>query len=233
MREFFSLFGVKKTEIKSTCIVLPFLPKNILKKIGIDNFVQGKLYGTGSNNLFTSIHTGMGPALLGDAVLYLEETSCRNVILFGSCGLATKTKNLQWGSLVSPSECYSLESFSHMLLRPDRNWPLSFPDKDLFELLTRTNRKIKKVTCLTVGSLKLEPRYLALFKKRGVDIADMECSAFFTAARKTSLRAVAFMYISDIIKQRPFYKISTKEKVHLQSSITESFRILCKFIETL
>ena len=57
------------------------------------------LYSAGSNNHFSLIHTGIGPALLGDAVLYLKEAPCKNLILFGSCGAVEEGGNFKIGDL--------------------------------------------------------------------------------------------------------------------------------------
>ena len=94
MNKFETLFGVKESTIKSTCIITPFLRKGLLKDFGIKNFSKGKLYSTGNSELLTLICTGMGAALTGDAVLYLNNTSCKNIILFGSCGLTESTKEI-------------------------------------------------------------------------------------------------------------------------------------------
>ena len=94
MEKFKTLFGMEESRVKNTCIVLPLLRKGILKDLGVKEFSKGRLYSSGNSKLFTVIHTGIGPSLSGDAILHLEKTQCRNIILFGSCGLVKEEKDI-------------------------------------------------------------------------------------------------------------------------------------------
>ncbi len=237
MTAFETLFGIKESQVKKTSVLMPLLRKNTLKRLGIKGFSRGRLYGSGNNSLFTVIHTGVGPGLLGDAVLYLGKTQCQNVILFGSCGLLGEKKGLKIGGLVTPSICYSLESFTEMLLRDKKDWKVFYPDKTLLENFLNTgkshsSRDIKKVICLSVGSLKLEKDYLEIFKKRGIQTVDMECASLFSASEYIKRKAMAFFYITDIINKKPFYAdLNAEDKTVLSSSIESSVHILCEFIK--
>lgn len=234
MTKFETLFGIKDSRVKETCILMPLLSRNVLGCLGIKELSRGKLYGSGNSEFFTVIHTGLGPALLGDAVLYLSQTQCQNIILFGSCGLVEEKKGLKVGSLVTPSVCYSLEAFSEMLLKDKKDWKAFYPDKNLFENFSNTKKPqdIKKVICMTLGSLKLEEDYLQQFKKRGVQTVDMECSALFSAAAYIGRKAMAFFYITDIVNKKPFYvDLSAEDEKALSSSIKSGVHILCEFIK--
>jgi len=235
MNKFETLFGVKKSQIKDTCIIMPFLKKDILKDFGIKAFSKGKLYSIGNSELFTLIQTGMGPALTGDAVLHLNDTSCKNIILFGSCGLIESTKDLKLGSLITPLKCLSIESFTEMLSGCGKNWSVSYPDKNMLESFLKTNNQyVKKADCASVGSLKLEEENIDLFKTKGIQIVDMECSAVFAASKHINCRAMAILYVSDILIEKPFYmKLNKKEELMINSSIKNAVRILCDFIEKL
>ena len=92
---------------------------------------------------------------MGDAVLYLDHTPCRNIVLFGSCGAVD---GLNIGDLVLPYACYALESFSQMLLERRGKRKVFYPDEHLLKTFWQANQElpIKKVKCLTVSSLKLE-----------------------------------------------------------------------------
>ena len=57
----------------------------MLEEFGINKFHKGKPYGSGLQEHFTLIYTGMGSTLLGDAVMYLKDSPCQNLILFGAC----------------------------------------------------------------------------------------------------------------------------------------------------
>jgi purine-nucleoside phosphorylase len=205
---------------------MPLLTKNILNALGVKNFSRGKLYGTGNSKSFTVIHTGVGPTLLGDAVLYLEDTPCRNIILFGSCGLVREVKDLNIGGLVAPFESYSLESFSDMLHGNKDGWKIFEPDAILLKKLLEID-KIKKVKCVTIGSLKLEEDYIDIFKEKGIEVADMECSALFSAAEHIKRSAIALFYITDIINKKPFYlDLNPKDRSAVSSSIKSAINIL-------
>jgi len=225
MTKFQSLFGINETEIKNTCVFLPLIGKNVLGWLGVEKLSKGRVYSSGNSAHFTVIQTGMCPVFSGDAVLYLSQTQCKNIVLFGSCGLVKKEKELDIGSIVTPEKCYSMESFSNMLLESKKQYTHFFPDMELLEKFG----DIKKVTCATLGSLKLEENSGNIFKSNGIQIVDMECSAVFSAAKHTGIKAAAIFYITDIIKEKPFYKeLGSKDKITLSSSIKSACGLLCK-----
>lgn len=231
MKIFHSLFGVKPSEIKKNCVLMPFFDKDVLTCFGIKTFSRGRLYTAANHKFFTLIRTGAGPAFLGDAVLYLRETACQNLILFGSCGLTEEKSGLSIASLVVPSKAYSMESFSRLFV--SQNKPLSFyPDKKLLDAFydSYSAKGIKKAVCATMGSLKLEEEKLGFLIKKSIAIVDMECSAFFSASKHTKLHGLAFFYISDVIDTKPFYRyLSEKEKEILRDSKKKAYEILLKF----
>lgn len=232
MKSFSALFGIDADEIKRTCVLMPFISKDALKVFGIRSFARGKLYGAGNSRDFTLIHSGLGPALTGDAVLYLKDTGCKNVILFGSCGLLTENNDLGIGSLVSPSKAYSLESFSRMLANQDIVSDVYYPDKKFLEDFTSASgSSIKQVPCATISSLKLEEERKDAWLKQGIEAVDMECSAFFAAASHSGLKAMAVFYVTDIIGVKPFYhKMGLKDKAKIFLARKIAAGLLCKFI---
>lgn len=237
MTKFQTLFGIDEKDIKKTCILMPILIKDALKKFGIKELKKGKLYSSNSNKTTTLIQTGVGPALLGDAVLYLADTACQDIILFGSCGLVAEEKGLTIGSLVAPAKCYALESFTDMLLQRCKGG-LNIPYRcgDLTErfLMSAKSRNIKKVCCATLGSLKLEEDIVETFKEKEVEVVDMECSAFFSSAKEADKNPLALFYVTDIINKKPFYSALTDEdRATLSASIKSALDILWSFTETL
>ena len=228
------MFGIKEADVKNTCILMPLMRKDMLKWLGVKGFSRGRLYSSGNSTLFTVMHTGLGAALLGDAVLYLGQTQCQNIILFGSCGSVGQEEDLKIGSLVTPGESYSLESFSDMLLKDTQDWRIFHGDKILLESFLKANEahNIKKVTCLTLGSLKLEEDYAGLFKENEIQVVDMESSAFFSASKHIGRKAMALFYVTDIINKKPFYiPLNAQDKLTIFSSIKSSANILCEFIK--
>jgi purine-nucleoside phosphorylase len=217
MTKFEILFGIKASEVTNTCVLLPLTGKGILENLGVKKLLKGKLYASGQAKDFTVIVTGMSTGLAGDAVLYLKETRCQNIILFGSCGLVRSKSGTNIGTLVSPVISHAMESFTDMLLDKKTGWK-DFPaDKKLMENFLKRYGNIKKATCATLGSLKLEEGMTGLFKEKGINVVDMECSGVFSAALHIKRKAIALFYITDIINEKPFYyeigRASCRERV--------------------
>jgi len=235
MNKFEILFGLKESQIKSTCIIMPFLKKGILKDFGIKQLSKGRLYSTGNSASFTLIHTGISASLTGDAVLYLSNTSCKNIILFGSCGLVESTKDIKLGCLITPLNCLSMESFTEMLSASNKDCNISYPDKNMLESFLNTNNQyVKKTACASVGSLNLEGENVDLFRTKGIQVVDMECSAVFSASKHIGCKAISLLYVTDILAEKPFYmKLNKKEEEIINSSTKNAVRILCDFIKKL
>ncbi|MFH1578009.1 MAG: hypothetical protein ABIC18_02940 [Candidatus Omnitrophota bacterium] len=235
MKEFEILFGIKGSQVKENCILMPIITKNILKELKLKKLSKGKLYNSGNSRNFTLIHTRVGAGFTGDAVLHLKDTPCKNIILFGSCGLIPYQGNLSIGSLFCPSKCYSSEGFSNTLLKTDKlGSHVFYPDKSLLRSLLNTGQKtgINKAICLTIPSLKLEEEKLSLLIKKGIQIVDMECSAVFAAAKYAGIKTAALFYASDIIKTNPFYlSLTPAQETTLSSAIKKSVSCICKLIK--
>lgn len=233
MSTFESLFGIIPEEVKRNCLLVPLLSKGFLKNFGIEKLNRGFLYASGQGTNFTLIQTGMGAGLVGDAVLYLKETNCKNLLLFGSCGALNNNTELQIGSLVYPEKCSSFESFSDFLGSPSRPPQIYFPDKSLRDsFLKETNcADLRPVHCATVASLKLEEEKDAWLIEQGIDVVDMECSAFFSASKHAEIPALALFYIADIVNQKPFYvKSSDLDQQSLLQAIDKASNILVTFL---
>ena len=231
MTKFETLFGIRESEIKTTCVLVPILPKSVADLFGIKNLSKGKIYSSGNANSFTVINTGIGASFTGDAILYLSNTNCKNLILFGSCGLVKSSDSLNIGSLVAPVECYAMESFTDMLLK-HHAFKTFYPDKILLESFLNYNKTILKVSCATLGSLKLEEDYMCLFAEKNIQVVDMECSGFFSAATHMNIKAMALFYISDLVNEKPFYeKLSTEDEIKLSGSIKSAIKSICSFVK--
>lgn len=230
MNKFEKLFGIRPGQVRKNCILLPCINKEILAGFGVKKLTRGKLYGCADAGDFTLIHAGMGAGLVGDAVLYLKETSSQNVFLFGSCG---SLGGLDIGSLVLPVRCLVQESFTEMLKNRNQEPKVFYPDYDLTEAFLGIDQDslIKKVTCMTISSLKLEEERTMELKGQGIDVVDMECSAFLSAALAVKLKAFGLFYVSDVVNEKPFYEpLSQKDKKLLQLAIEKSAGMLCDFM---
>lgn len=228
MSIFKKLFGVEKESVKKNCIILPFVSSNILNGLGVKKLARGMLYGCAQAKDFSVIHSGMGTGLTGDAILYLKQTACINLFLFGACG---STGTFAIGDVVSVFLAHEEESFSKTLFSPvHHQWPSFYPDRGLQDAVEKTGI-FKRANCLTVSSLKLEGERLGAFKGQSIDVVDMECSAFFSAARFNKQKALGFLFVTDIVNQKPFYETrSVSEKKLLQNSIKKGAHFLCDFI---
>ena len=208
MSNFKTLFGIEPSAIQKTCIVIPYLAHGLLKSLGIEGLKKGKLYTTANTDTFTFIKAGIGTLLVGDAVLYLEETNCQEIIYFGACGLVKETDTLTIGSLVCPKVSLSFESFTDTLLRYTNKITAQYPDQELFQFFLNNElaQKIQPVTGMSIGSLKCEESYTEFFDEKGIEVIDMECSAFFSAAQYIRKKAIALLYVTDIIGKKSFFE---------------------------
>ncbi|MFH1995371.1 MAG: hypothetical protein ABIJ27_00045 [Candidatus Omnitrophota bacterium] len=210
MGEFSKLFGVERNTIRKTCLVTPVLSKVMMKALHVERMYPGAVYSTGDNGSFSVVATRIGAPFVGDAVLYLEDTPCRDLVFFGSCGAAKASKKLALGALCIVKKALSQDSFVDILIQRKPSGRF-YPDADFYERIVSEDGLSVPVTCLTVGSLKLEVSYAASLKKERIDILDMETAAFYAAANHSSRRAIALLFVTDILKKIPYYEALTKE----------------------
>ena len=228
MNVFSTLFGIEASSIKETCVLTPFLNKNILNGFRINKQKRGAIYSVGENGLFSLIHTGIGSTFMGDAVLYLENTPCKNLILFGSCGAVKKTKKLRVGDIVTVKKALCQDSFVNMLLKRKAK-DIFYPDKNL--LVKISSHKLQGVNCLTVGSLRLEGEYLECLKYGAIDIVDMETAAFFAAAKAANKKAAAILFITDTVENFPYYIALKKENKNIFKNLSRNAStVVCELI---
>lgn len=234
MANFKTLFDVDPSLIQKTCVVVPFLMPGLLKALGIEGLKKGKLYATANTDEFTFIKAGIGTLLVGDALLYLEQTNCQEILYFGACGLVHETERLTIGSLVCPKVCLSFESFTDTLLRHTNKITAQYPDPVLFQSFLNNDlgQKIQPVTGMSIGSLKCEESYKEFFDEEGIEVIDMECSAFFSSARHIQKRAIALFYVTDIIGKKSFFEpLEPKDKLQIDHAIQtacDAIRAFCK-----
>jgi len=231
MSAFKELFGVESSTIQKTCVVVPFLMAGLLKNLGIEKLQKGMLYSTAHTDSFSFIKTGISATLVGDAVLHLEDTCCQEIVYIGSCGLVQKTDQLNIGALVSPDKCFSFESFTDTLLQHTDKITTHYPDKPLLQTFLNNNLciNIQTVCGMSVGSLKCEEYYKNYFIEKDIQVIDMECSAVFSAAHRIKKKAVALLYVTDIIGEKPFYKLLEHTD---RNKISCTVQAVCELIKT-
>ncbi len=212
MSYFKKLFGVERSEIKRVCLLMPVLFAESQRILKINKLMKGILYQVGQGDNFTLIYTRMSASFVGDAVLYLGETSCEYLILYGSCASVFPEK-IKIGSLVSPYKCYAFEQFSEMLSGNAKMNKFYYPDKDFLNFFYSNVPKeyVRKVAGISVSSLYLEKKYLNYFQKNNIEIIDMECFSFFASAEHIKRKALALFFISDDLAYKPFFTSYEKE----------------------
>lgn len=235
MSDFKTLFGKEPSAIQKTCVVVPYLAQDLLKALGIEGLKKGKLYATANTDTFTFIKAGIGTLLVGDAVLYLEQTNCQEIIYFGACGLVGETDRLTIGSLVCPKVCLSFESFTDTILRHTNKITTQYPDPTLFQsfLGNDLSQKIQPAIGMSIGSLKCEESYKEFFDEEGIEVIDMECSAFLSAAQYIKRKAVALLYVTDIIGKKSFFEpLDPKDKLQIDHAIQTACKAIQSFCKS-
>ncbi len=232
--EFFSLFGVEAFRLRKICVIAPVVNKEILNGLKIKKLIKGTLFSVGDNGIFSLIATKMGSLFVGDAVLNLEKTKCEDIILFGSCG-AVPDKGLGTGTIAISEKAFSQDSFVNMLLQKKCD-TIYYPDKNLLKIFLnfKDEYNIKCVTSISVGSLKLEEKYLDnldAIQNSSIDIVDMETSALYLASQYIKKRALSFLIVTDILKQYPYYRAMEKEnQIIFRQMAAKTSKILFKLI---
>ncbi len=233
MGEFETLFGVKGSCIRRTCVLTPFLTRKILVEFRIDKLSKGALYATGDNGLFSLIHTGIGAGALGDAVLCLDKTPCEDLILFGSCGAVRESPSFGIGGMVLVEKALSQDSFVEMLDGKRPKGPYR-PDKYLFNRFwsLKNEHTLRKANCLTVASIKLEERYIEFIDNGSIDVVDMETSALFAASKLSKKKGVSILFVSDILKRFPYHLVFKKENMPKFKDLAgRASKTVCELIE--
>jgi len=231
-----NLFGYPSETMRPLCILTPFLPSVARDAFSIKTIQKGFPFRCGHTDTFSVIETRVGAPFAGDAVLWLSQTPCQRIILFGSCGAVNDHGLDTIGSLVSPKKSYAFESFSQLAtaqtLPP--KVPCSVANKkamDVFLSFSRTkNIIIKSVTTACFASLYLERDYHAALKKRHIDTIEMESSAVFSAARKTGIPTLALFYITDIMGiHDPLKQPNPTEQKKIDDAITQAAELITSF----
>jgi hypothetical protein len=221
MITFKRLFGQEEHDIKPLCVLVPFLRKELLRDLGIGSWHAGNPYASGNSRDLTLVLTRPGAGWLGDAVLGLKPSPCRDIVLFGACGLTANTAGPGIGGLVAPATGHALDSFS-ALLSGEENFPRFPARSSLRKELLALSRKIHPVgNCASLASVLLEPRYKDYFAERKITALDMETAALFQAARRIRRNGAALLVVTDLLDQSHPYRTWTARD---KTAITTAFR---------
>ena len=199
MDAFKKLFGVEKSRIKPDCILTPLNEVDLFAGSRTGGRARGDYFRVADSPHATLIGTRYN-LLAGDCVLSLADSPCRNIYLFNCCGgIGTGV-----GTVYSVRKAFDFESFSGMLAGKAEA-ACYLPDAGLAGEFTSYSG-LPEGTCATVGSLVLEATLLPRFRALGVNCLDMECSAVFSAAKQAAKRALALLYVSNSIPDKPWHE---------------------------
>jgi hypothetical protein len=224
MDVFKKLFGIEKGRIKPRCILTPLDEVGLFAGSRLRGCARGDYFRVADSPHATLIGTRYS-LLAGDCVLSLADTPCREIYLFNCCGGV----NAGIGTAFSVTRALNFESFSGMLAgKGDGDCYL--PDAGLAAEFASFSR-LPGGTCATVGSLALEELYLPRFRALGVNCLDMECSAVFAAAEKVGKKALALLYVSNSIPDKPWHEQLDRSDIQrLGRARTDLAATLLKFI---
>ena len=222
MDAFQKLFGIPKSQIKRDCILSPLNEAELFSDAKAGPRSRGDYFRVADSPHATVIATRYS-LLVGDCVLLLADSPCRNIYLFNCCGGI----GLKVGTKFLVRKAFNFESFGQML-KGHKRPTCSYADRELMqELREASQRRLREATTATVGSLVLEEEYLPRFKALGVDCLDMECSAVFSAARKAGKRAAALLYASNSIPDKPWHECLDKSDIQrLSQARKDAARLL-------
>lgn len=225
--KFKEYFGSASSDIKKTCIIcqnydMPLFAENAVNGFFVKSADAGNATVIALKNNF----------LAGDTVLYLKETKCKNIILFGSCG---GCGNVASGDMLMIDKAYNYESFSNMLAFDKTSGFVSSSDQ-----LTRSfyakNRygELIKTNSACVSSLLLETKYINFFKENDICAVDMESSIVFSAAADIKASVLCLMYVADHIENNPVgEKLAQRAKKKISSARKELARMILRFADEL
>jgi hypothetical protein len=199
MDTFKKLFGVEKSFIKPDCILSPLNEVELFAGTKAGPRARGDYFRVADCGRATLIGTRYS-LLAGDCVLGLADSPCRNIYLFNCCGGV----GVEVGAAYSIKKAFDFESFSGMLAG-DKQAAGYLPDAELAAAFS-AHCGPPEGTCATVGSLALEEAHLPRFRELGVDCLDMECSAVFSAAKRAGKRALALLYVSNRVPDKPWHE---------------------------
>lgn len=199
---FEKLFGLPASKIKKHAVLCPGNDASLFCDTEtVKLHVRGQLFGVFDTEYFSIITTKYN-LHIGDCVLSLKDTPCENIYLFGSCG---GLGNIEIGDAFLINKAYDYEGFSRTLKNGEPGGIL-LPDKKLLETFKLHVKAVKVIpsACVTVSSIVLEEPNIENFLGKRISCVDMESSIVFSAAKHIGRKAIATLYVTDIIGQKPF-----------------------------
>lgn len=222
-------FGCNKEVISETVVIAPNWKVDIFNDSS-DSIkeISSKAYTVKSKETeFTFIRTGMGASFVGDSILALAGTKCKNVIFAGSVGGLKDYMRI--GDIVIPNYSICGEGFSRYLEEDlkDCFGEKYYPCVELTEKIYNHAKDISNGNVaihfgITYSSDTILAEYMNLdrIKEFECNSIEMETSAFYKAASYMKLKATAILMILDnTIEKKPlFINLSENDKILKKNS---------------
>ncbi|MBF0331986.1 MAG: hypothetical protein HQL17_08650 [Candidatus Omnitrophica bacterium] len=219
---FKTLYGISPKDIQQTVVIMPFDIPKVAGQLGILHMTNGKLFACGQGHGFTLIRSGMSAGFVGDCVLRLKDTPCTKIIFLGTCGLIERKPGLDIGSVVTPGPVHAFESFSEIITGNLKTPTTVHTD------MSFVKGKVPIAGCISFASIHEESKHTHTFRQLGADVVEMECAAFFLAAKHIGRISSALLIISDIIGDENIcFKLSDDNKKSLANGVSQA----CKTIK--
>jgi hypothetical protein len=222
--DFKTFFAINEKDIKHNCIIC----QNCDLSLFSDKTSNG-LFVKCSNIENATVIALKNNFLAGDAVLYLKNTVCENILLFGSCG---GCNSRDYGDMVIIDKAYNFESFSNILNFKDKTEYYQSMRLLFNNFLVKSNcSNLIKTNSACVSSLVLDPNFLNWFKEKEISIADMESSIVFSAAKHINRNVIGLNYITDLIEQDSIINITNAGKQKIAFSRKKLAQAIVNFCD--
>ncbi len=221
------IYGISPKSIQKTCVIMPFDIPGAAAALGVTHMTSGKIFSCGQGKNLTLIRSGMSAGFVGDCVLWLKDTPCHEIFFLGTCGIFERKAGLDIGTVLAPVHIYPFESFSAIACgHMDEHKPIRADHT----LLNKAGLDIPRVDCVSFASLHEEGKHINLFLKLGAEAIEMECAAFFTAARKISRASSALLVASDIVGDKDLcFNLTPHNKKNLAEGISQACKAIISF----
>lgn len=211
-----AVFGCGRQDISAKVILTPFLSLKSFKvffKDGTRNFYQPKWFhgftGSLGGQAVSVINCGLGAQRTADCVHFLSLAKVKHVLLVGAAGGLSP---LKIGALILAGRGGRHQAASAWLKKALQ---LNEPTADVFSLPSLADWQRSHRQKL-FKSLK-NKKFLAV---------DLETTAFYEAAHRDKIDALALHFISDCPDRKPFWEPLTEEENDLVNRAKDKIPLL-------
>lgn len=207
--------GVSPDEIHERVIIAPWWEPDVFANLGNETTYLSKeksiikVWNIHVDECVISyIKTGIGAPILTDAILALAGTKCKKLLFIGSVGALDL--NISIGDIVIPMLSICGDGISRylkggILKSNDPFGELSYPDEEMFNVLSNTTREMCQENgvqwhigkTFSVDTIVAQFPYIDEIMNMGCNVIEMETAAAFRAATLVNLKLAALFSVSD------------------------------------